>query len=206
MIRVLALLTLIGLTGCTPDDPVGLGDTGATPGGGPGPGPGPTTDVDPTLPVVTSSTPCAACGGDCLVEELWYPGRYHDPMPIEYTVRPPAGGPHNPCWATFGVHAEPVPDDNWVHNLEHGAVVYLYACGDAPCPDEIAQLTALADARGELTLVTPYDEMDVRFAAVAWQVRMLTGCVDAAAFDAFWDERVDQAPESVASDPSTACM
>lgn len=158
---------------------------------------------DDTVPTVLSSEACAACDGDCLLEELAYPGQaYHSASPIEYADRPPAGGPHNPCWAVWGVHREPVPDDNWVHNLEHGGVVFLY---QDSVPSAVESLEALAAEKGVFVLVTPYADMEPAYAALSWGFRMTTGCVDAEAFAAFYDAHVDQAPESLPSDPGSAC-
>jgi hypothetical protein len=164
---------------------------------------------DLTLPTLLSSTPCDACGGDCLVEELAYEaGPLHISDPLDYADPPPAGGPHNPCWATWGVHTEPVLDDNFVHNLEHGGVVWLYACDptDAACAADVETLTTLATDVGLFALVTPYPDMEPRYATLAWGWRLTTGCVDLALQQAFYDDHVDRAPESLPSDPSTQCM
>jgi hypothetical protein len=200
----LRLLPFLLFSACGPGDPVPLGDSG----GATGPtAPGtPTGGADPTEPTIVSSTPCDACGGDCIIEELAYGAAFHDPLPIDYADVPPAGGPHNPCWAPFGVHEAPVEDDRWVHNLEHGAIVFLHDCAAAGgCPDEQAALSALAEER-PFVLVTPYSGLGRSFAAIGWEVRMLTACVDAEAYATFHDEHVDRGPESVASGPPTDCM
>jgi hypothetical protein len=172
----------------------------------------PPDPVDDTLPTVISSTPCAACGGDCLIEELAYAARYHATEPVDYTDRPPAGGPHDGCWATWGVHPDPVPDDNFVHNLEHGGVVWLYSCdtgGSSPsgpdCAADALALAELAVSYGDFTLVTPYPDMDARFATVAWGWRLTAGCVDLDLQATFFEDHVDQAPESLTAEPSAAC-
>jgi hypothetical protein len=51
--------------------------------------------------------------------------------PTPYIHNPPVGGPHYWVWANWGIHEEIVPRGYWVHNLEHGAVVFLYR-PDAP--------------------------------------------------------------------------
>jgi hypothetical protein len=48
-----------------------------------------------------------------------------------YPHNPPIAGLHYWVWAKWGVHTEVVPRGYWVHNLEHGAVVFLYR-PDAP--------------------------------------------------------------------------
>lgn len=45
---------------------------------------------------------------------------------IAYPSYPPTYGAHWPAPATWGYHAEPVPDERAVHNLEHGGVVVSY--------------------------------------------------------------------------------
>ena len=174
---------------CAGERPVTLPDDTAPP-------------ADETVPEVLSSEPCDACGGDCLVEALAYDSSAHVTDPIDYADVPPAGGPHDPCWATWGVHTEPVPDDNWVHNVEHGGVVFLYR---DTVPSAVADLGTLAAEEGIWVLVTPYPEMSSPFAAVAYGFRMTTGCVDSTAFGAFYDAHVDRAPESIPSDPGEAC-
>ena len=163
----------------------------------------PTVPNVDTVPEVLSSEPCDACDGDCVLEELAYPTQaYHTSEPVLYADRPPAGGPHDPCWATWGAHREPLPDERWVHNLEHGGVVYVY---QDPVPSAVTALEALADEKGVFVLVAPYADMDSPYAAISWGFRMLTGCVDDEAFRAFYDEHVDQAPESLPQDPGSAC-
>ena len=51
--------------------------------------------------------------------------------PTPYIHNPPIGGPHYWVWANWGIHEEIVPRGYWVHNLEHGGVVFLYR-PDAP--------------------------------------------------------------------------
>jgi hypothetical protein len=130
--------------------------------------------VADTVPVVISSTACSACGGDCRLDELYYENRYHTTEPIAYADQPPAGGPHNPCWTEWGVHDTPVEDDNWVHNLEHGGVVFLHDCTD--CDAEVDAIAALTTGYGMFTVVTPYT-METSYAQVAcgWRRRVLPG-------------------------------
>jgi len=45
---------------------------------------------------------------------------------VDYEQIPPAGGPHNSAWLNCGVYTEPVPSENAVHSLEHGALWVTY--------------------------------------------------------------------------------
>jgi hypothetical protein len=49
----------------------------------------------------------------------------HEP----YHTDPPTSGPHVDYIASWGVHREPVPDEEQVHNLEDGGVVAQYGEG-----------------------------------------------------------------------------
>ena len=154
-----------------------------------------------TIPSVASSTPCDACGGDCLVEQLVYAEHYHTPEPIDYASTPPAGGPHNPCWAPWGPHTEPVLDDNFVHNLEHGGIAFVY--GDSSLQ---AQGDALAKELGKYMFTTPYAKQSSSMSALAWGWRLSLGCFDDPTLREFYTAHVNQAPESLLSDPSAGCM
>ncbi len=149
-----------------------------------------------TIPVVVSSTPCDACGGTCLVEELDYPKSYHTTESIDYARTPPAGGPHNPCWSTWGAHAAAVLDDNFVHNLEHGGVAFVYAESALQ-----GQVDALAKELGDYMITTPYTQQEGAMSALSWGWRLSLGCFDDATLRAFYADHVNQAPESLLAGP-----
>lgn len=120
-----------------------------------------------------------------------------------YPDPPPVGGDHKPCWAPYQVYEEPLPAGNWVHNLEHGAVVLLHNC-DVGCDADVEAMARFASVN-ERTIVTPYRDLPVRFAVVAWGVRLLMDCYDAAATEAFYKEHFNHAPEDVGSGPPDGC-
>lgn len=164
---------------------------------------GETVPADDTTPEVVSRTPCDACGGDCVLEELAYAVSYHTTVPIDYADTPPAGGPHHPCWTWFGVHDDPIEDERWVHDLEHGGVALLHACSG--CDADVASLEAVATS-SPFGLALPYAEMATPYAAVSWGWRLTLGCWDEQVARSFLAEHENHAPESVLADPSADCM
>jgi hypothetical protein len=123
--------------------------------------------------------------------------------PIDYPDPPPTSGNHDPCWAPWGVHREEWPARNWVHNLEHGGVVFLHNCPDR-CTTELEAFTNLARQK-QRTLVTPYAALPKRFAVVAWGHRLVSDCLDLAAFSEFYDAHFDHGRESIGSGPPANC-
>jgi hypothetical protein len=97
------------------------------------------------------------------------------------------------------VHEVPLAAENFVHNLEHGGVAFLYNCPDG-CASEVAQLGEFVETR-ELTILTEYDGMDARFAVTSWGYRLEAECLDMGAFEAFYEEHVDRAPEQFGRPP-----
>jgi hypothetical protein len=144
---------------------------------------------------------CASCGG---CEEI-QPTKAGDHIdgPLTYPDPPPTSGPHNPCWAKWGVYNTPVKAERWVHNLEHGGVVLLYNCPSG-CATELEQLTQFVGSH-KRTLVTGYDKLPVRFAIVSWGHRLVTDCADMTAFSAFYAANFDHGSESNDSQPDPAC-
>ncbi len=53
-----------------------------------------------------------------------------DQTPV-YLSNPPVSGEHYPIWARWQIHTDPLARGYWVHNLEHGGVIFLYR-PDAP--------------------------------------------------------------------------
>jgi hypothetical protein len=94
-------------------------------------------------------------------------GRLHIPFCTaqHYVSNPPASGPHWPAPAFWGIYGWVLPEEWWVHNLEHGGIVLLYNCptdagvgavplctdggsppitpSDKGCPNEILQMQQL---------------------------------------------------------------
>src|SRR5262245_59267371 len=54
------------------------------------------------------------------------PGESHTP----YNSDPPTSGEHYPVPAQAGFYTEALPDEQLVHNLEHGYVIIWYNCDD----------------------------------------------------------------------------
>ena len=148
---------------------------------------------------------CDLCAGGCEQSAEGNLNGDHIEGGLTYEDPPPMGGDHDPCWAKWGVHTEEVGDEHWVHNLEHGGVVFLYTCPEG-CADEIATLTGLVEGYGPTALLSPYAALPVRFAAVSWGHRLLQDCLDTDTMRTFYKEHVDQAPESTTASPSEGCM
>jgi len=100
---------------------------------------------------------------------------------VEYEQTPPAGGEHNAVWLNCGVYSEPVPNENAVHSLEHGAVWVTYD-PDALSADEVAALEAQLPST--YTILSPYPGIDAPVVMSAWNAQVKVDGVD--------DERIGQ--------------
>src|SRR5688572_1109535 len=105
MSRVSPLLLLLGLAGCPRGlQPPDMGDV----------------DADPHNP-----THCAPGR----VVSVPYEGAPHVAFgtPVTYRHYPPASGPHWSPAHSWGVYDDrSIPPEWWVHNLEHGGIVFLF--------------------------------------------------------------------------------
>jgi hypothetical protein len=148
------------------------------------------------------------------------PEEGHDHIPNcvpAYKHRPPSSGCHASStsaprpWQAFN---DPVPATDWVHNLEHGGIVLLYKCSGTECADLysqafnlFAQLPAHAEpvhpAAGQQQvqevkfLSTPYQDMETKFAVLAWTKELDMNTLDAATIKAFYETYVDHGREDV---------
>lgn len=141
---------------------------------------------------------------ECRAEYLPTDDQRHVEGEVDYPVYPPVGGAHYRCWWDWGVFAEEIPEERWVHNLEHGGVVFLYNCPDG-CSDEVSQIVSAFEGRERL-IVSPYSHMEWRFAAVSWEYRTLMDCLDIDKLDSFYKKRMGHGPEDVASMAPSGCM
>lgn len=130
-------------------------------------------------------------------------GTYAAVPPVTYAANPPASGNHCPIWFTpWGPTSEVVRPEQWVHNLEHGAVVLLYNCPSG-CPDVVNQLVAIRNGtppdrfNEQRILITADPLMPHKVAAVAWGYRWQGDKVDAATVSCFIKARYDHGLESI---------
>ena len=153
-------------------------------------------------------------GGACNVVLESATGLTHshlnDCAPISYPDNPPIGGDHYGTWAAFQSYSFPVPRGFFVHDLEHGAIVFTYNCPEG-CDDEVAQVQALIDALPEDSLctgdpdtgalrrvvLTPDPLLDVRWGLSAWGHTLRADCVDSDRFSQFYLNHFGLGPEKL---------
>jgi hypothetical protein len=109
-----------------------------------------------------------------------------------------------------------VPRGYYVHDLEHGAIVFTYNCGAAGCPDIVAALHQAADSLPDDPLctsagegirvrmvITPDPLLDVVVAAAAWGWTYKAACVDLPSLEAFAAAHYGQGPEDFCTNGTT---
>ncbi|MFH1219243.1 MAG: DUF3105 domain-containing protein [Candidatus Eisenbacteria bacterium] len=102
-------------------------------------------------------------------------GHAHTTAPVHYEQVPPVGGDHNPALLNCGIYDEPVPAENAVHSLEHGAVWITYQPA-LPQP-EIGRLRELVRGHDHLIL-SPYPDLSAPVIASGWGVQIKLERVD----------------------------
>lgn len=120
----------------------------------------------------------------------------HEGTPISYHTNPPTSGDHWPRPVALGIYDFPLPDEQIVHNLEHGAIWISYNGID----DKTKQaLENIAKKYPNGVVMTPRSENDKKIALASW------GYLDK--FDDFNEKRVvkfiisniNNSPEPIAS-------
>jgi hypothetical protein len=149
-------------------------------------------------------------GGACQVEPTTATGLSQQHVDVCSDVsypNPPPGGPHYPVWAAFQSYSFAVPRGFWVHDLEHGAVVYSYNCSPDDCADEVAKVQAMIDAlpadpacasaTPRRVVLTPDPLLDVRWGVSAWGATLRATCVDVERFRQFYLNHFALGPEDI---------
>ena len=167
-----------------------------SPGASPDPSASPSTSAAPTQRL---GFPAADLGGEHVATG----------STIEYGYCPPTSGDHynaagqGPIRREFyGPGSERAPG-GWVHNLEHGYIVVAYRGGEGegPTEEELAQMRTFFEDAPESTnpspcppnkvLVVRFDEMDTRFAVLAWDRALLMDTFDPGQALTFYEQWVD---------------
>jgi len=102
--------------------------------------------------------------------------RNHVQGKVIYPQTPPAGGNHSIVWLNCGIYTAPVPNENAVHDLEHGAVWITYR-PNLPKGD-VSRLTDFATGQTYLDL-SPFPGLPAPVVVSAWGKQLrLTGTAD----------------------------
>ena len=102
--------------------------------------------------------------------EVDAPAGHNPPFAQGRNGVPVTAGPHSsPLPPEPAVYEQPIPEENAVHNLEHGYVVIYYAAeGENALDEEIrSQLADVAEGE-EKVLLAPYPDLADSFDLVAW--------------------------------------
>ncbi len=93
---------------------------------------------------------------------------------VQYDHVPPAGGPHSAEWLNCGVYDQPVPAENAVHSLEHGAVWVTYQPDLANALVAELQREAEANYVGlqRYVIVSPYPGLPAPVVVSAWGAQL----------------------------------
>jgi Protein of unknown function (DUF3105) len=135
-----------------------------------------------------------------------------------YAYCPPASGPHynnpgvdGPIPAKYYSPDSGVRPQNWIHNLEHGAVVVLYNCNMGGCTDANLALlqqipvnfpdSPVCGIKGGVLapVVARFDTMAAPFAALVWNRLLYMNTVDKDLVEQFY------ATEGETTNPEAQC-
>ena len=155
--------------------------------------------------ILVESTPESAAAQQSVSERYQVPGEgaahVNLGTDIAFDHYPPSSGPHYGTPSRYGVFDETVPEGAWLHNLEHGAVVLLYKCGD-DCESAVNQMRDLYRSLpdgvfGEVKFIAaPYDRAPTDFTLLAWGWQEDLTEFDAGRVERFYRDLVDKGPEN----------
>lgn len=88
---------------------------------------------------------------------------------VDYEQTPPAGGQHNPAWLNCGIYEEPVPNENAVHSLEHGAIWVTY---DAEALSDEELETLKGQLPSTYVILSPFDGLPSPIVLSGWNSQL----------------------------------
>lgn len=119
-------------------------------------------------------------------------GSAHDP----YLTNPPTSGPHNPEPAAWGVYNRELPDEQLIHNLEHGGIWISYK------PDIDADTKAKIENIGRqypgATIITPRANNPHPIEVASWRRLINMDTFDRDVILDFIKRNKNQSPEPLA--------
>ncbi len=111
----------------------------------------------------------------------------HTTGSVSYQDSPPVSGQHAAQPTFCGVHAQPIPNETMVHNLEHGSIGLLYRPDTNP--DDIKTLESIVGEYEDNVFSMPYEgTMDSPITIAAWGHTMGLDAADADSVRQFIEE------------------
>jgi len=117
-------------------------------------------------------------------------GAAHDP----YNSNPPTSGPHYAEPADWGVYDRELPDEQLIHNLEHGGVNIFYKPGGVN-QETIDKLKLIQRAFPRKTVLTPRSVNNKPITLTSWTYLLELDSFDEATVREFIRRNKDKAPE-----------
>jgi hypothetical protein len=118
-----------------------------------------------------------------------------------YNSTPPTSGWHYADQvASPGVHAEAIPNEVQVHNLEHGEIMVQYDCPSG-CAETVSALERIVKSYPKKVLLAPYPGMGRPIALTSWGRLMYLDTPDEATIRAFVKAYKDKGPEFFPDEP-----
>lgn len=118
-------------------------------------------------------------------------GESHEP----YNSNPPTSGPHYAQPADWGVYDKELPDEQLVHNLEHGGIWISYKDMDG---DTKTKIQAIATANPGKVIVTQRGKDDAKIVLASWTRLEKMESFDEAKILEFIKANVNKSPEPLA--------
>lgn len=113
---------------------------------------------------------------------------------VTYNSNPPTSGPHYAQEADWGVYDSPLPDEQLIHNLEHGGVNIFYK-PDAVDQAAIDKLKAIQKDFATKTVLAPRPQGDKPLALSSWNYALTMDSLDEATVREFIRRNKNKAPE-----------
>jgi hypothetical protein len=116
-----------------------------------------------------------------------------------YNSDPPTSGTHYVQPAQAGFYDQALPDEQLVHNLEHGYVIFWYNCAkldEAACNDLKANIkSVIRDVNNIKIIASPRDSIDVPVMITSWGRLQRMETFDVAQALAFYKTNLNRSPE-----------
>lgn len=135
-------------------------------------------------------------------EEFPIVGKAHVPegtRVTNYNSNPPTSGNHWPSSANWGFYTKPLPDEQLVHNLEHGGIWISYKDVNNIDEETSKKLEAIANKYPQAVIITERPENETQFAIASWGRLYVSDSFDQEFAEKFIRANLNNSPEKLAS-------